>query len=136
MVDCIFCEIVAGRAPATVVREDDRTLAFMDIFPATPGHCVVVPKRHAADLVAIDPDDLAACVLAARELACRGLDGLGAIGVNLINSCRAGAWQTVFHFHLHVIPRYADDPLRLPWIPGAGDMDEIGAAAAALRGEA
>jgi histidine triad (HIT) family protein len=133
-VDCIFCKIVAGEIPATVVRSDERTLAFMDIAPGTRGHCLVIPRAHAADLTEISPEDLAACAIAAQDLAKRALDGLGAEGVNLINSCRPAAWQTVFHFHLHVIPRYADDGLRLPWTPTPADADELQAAAAILCG--
>jgi histidine triad (HIT) family protein len=133
-VDCLFCEILAGRIPATIVREDDRTVAFMDIFPATRGHCLVIPRTHAADLLAIDPADLTACVVAAQDLAGRAVDGLGAVGVNLINSCRPGAWQTVLHFHLHVIPRYEADGMVLPWTPAAADPDALRDAAAILRG--
>jgi histidine triad (HIT) family protein len=132
-VDCIFCKIVAGELPATIVRSDERTLAFMDINPGTRGHCLVIPRAHAADLTEISAADLAACASAAQELARRALADLGAEGVNLINSCRAAAWQTVFHFHVHVVPRYADDGLRLPWTPAPGDMDEIRAAAEILR---
>jgi histidine triad (HIT) family protein len=133
---CLFCKIVAGEVPSTIVQEDERTLAFMDINPATRGHALVVPRRHAQDLLSVDEEDLAACAAAAKRLAARIHDALGADGVNLLNSCGSAAWQTVFHFHLHVIPRYADDPLRLPWRPQPGDPDEVAGAAAALRGEA
>jgi histidine triad (HIT) family protein len=133
-VDCIFCKIVAGELPATIVRSDERTLAFMDINPGTRGHCLVIPRAHAADLTELPADDLAACAVAAQDLARRALDDLGAEGVNLINSCRAAAWQTVFHFHIHVVPRYAGDGLRLPWTPAPADMDELNAAADILRG--
>ena len=92
----------------------------MDINPATRGHVLVVPREHARDLLEIPREDLAACAAAAQELAVRVQDRLGADGVNLLNSCGRAAWQTVFHFHVHVIPRYAGDPLRLPWRPGAG----------------
>jgi histidine triad (HIT) family protein len=132
--DCIFCRIVAGDVPATVVRADERTLAFMDINPGSRGHCLVIPRAHAADLAEIDPDDLAACAVAAQDLARRALDRLGAEGVNLVNSCRAAAWQTVFHFHLHVIPRYRGDGLVLPWTPAPADPDEVAAAAGLLSG--
>ncbi len=132
--DCLFCKSVAGDIPATRVREDERTVAFMDINPATRGHALVVPRAHATDLHEIPPDDLAACAHAAQELAGRMRDRLGADGINLLNSCGAPAWQTVFHFHVHVIPRYEDDPLRLPWRPAPGDEDEIAAAAEALSG--
>ena len=130
--DCLFCKIVAGELPATIVAEDERTVAFMDIRPATRGHALVIPRAHVPDLHAIDPDDLRAVAVAAQRLASRARDRLGADGVNLLNSNGAAAWQTVFHFHVHVIPRYDGDPLRLPWVPGPGDMDDIKAAAAQL----
>ena len=130
--DCLFCKIAAGEIPATRVREDDRTIAFMDINPATRGHVLVIPRDHATDLLEVGGDDLTACAAAARELAARLTEKLGADGVNLLNSCGRAAWQTVFHFHVHVIPRYAGDPLRLPWTPAPGDRDEIAAAAEAL----
>lgn len=130
--DCIFCKILAGELPATIVDEDERTIAFMDIAPATRGHALVIPRAHSADLLAVDPQDLAAAAHASRRLAARMFERLGAQGVNLVNSCGPLAWQTVFHFHIHVIPRYPDDPLRLPWTPTPGDMDEIAAAAQEL----
>jgi histidine triad (HIT) family protein len=117
----------------TIVREDERTVAFMDINPATRGHALVVPRRHVRDLVEVGREDLDATMAASQELARRAVDRLHAAGVNLLNSCGQAAWQTVFHFHIHVIPRYEDDPLRLPWVPAEGDRDEIEAAAAALR---
>jgi histidine triad (HIT) family protein len=132
--DCIFCKIVAGELPARIVREDERTIAFMDIAPATYGHTLVIPRNHAQDLLTIPGDDLEAVVRAGQQVAARAKERLGADGVNLINSCGAEAWQTVFHFHLHVIPRYADDPLKLPWVPQQGDPDEIATAAAQLIG--
>jgi len=132
--DCIFCQIVAGELPAQRVDEDERTVAFMDINPATSGHALVIPREHASDLREVSDEDLTACSLAARRLAERAIERLGADGVNLLNACGAAAWQTVFHFHVHVIPRYEGDPLRLPWIPGPGDGDQIAAAAERLRG--
>ena len=117
---CIFCKIVAGELPATIVDEDERTVAFMDINPATRGHALVIPRTHAPDLLSVDPEDLNAVALAAQRLAARVMERLAADGVNLVNSCGAVAWQTVFHFHVHVIPRYAGDPLRLPWVPAPG----------------
>jgi histidine triad (HIT) family protein len=132
--DCIFCKIVAGELPATIVGEDERTVAFMDIAPATRGHALVIPREHSADLLSVDPDDLAAVSLAAKGLAGRLSERLGAEGVNLLNACGAVAFQTVFHFHVHVIPRYEGDGLRLPWVPAPGDSDEIKAAAQELSG--
>jgi histidine triad (HIT) family protein len=131
--DCLFCKIVAGEIPATVVASDERTVTFMDINPATRGHALVVPRNHARDLLEIEPDDLAAVALAAQRQAKTASAVLDADGITLINSCGAAAWQTVFHFHVHVIPRYTDDPLKLPWIPGPGDMEEIAATGAELK---
>ena len=130
--DCLFCKIVAGELPATVVDSDDRTISFMDINPATKGHALVIPRDHARDLLALSQEDLDACMRASQRAAQRAMDRLDADGVNLLNSCGPAAWQTVFHFHVHVIPRYDNDPLRLPWSPEPGDRDEIARAAEAL----
>ena len=131
--DCIFCKIIAGELPSTIVAEDERTVSFMDINPGTRGHALVIPREHATNLLEISEEDLAACAAAAQRLARKATDNLGAAGVNLVNSCGAAAWQTVFHFHIHVIPRYEDDPLQLPWTPAPGDADEIKAAAEELK---
>ena len=133
--DCLFCGIVAGSIPSETIDSDEHTVAFMDINPATAGHALVVPREHSADLLEIGDEDLTAVTLAAQRLAKRMKDVLGADGINLINACGAAAWQTVFHFHIHVVPRYEDDPLKLPWVPEPGDSDEIAATAAKLRGE-
>ncbi len=130
--ECLFCSIVAGDVPASVIAEDERTIAFMDINPATAGHALVIPKAHCRDLYEISSDDLTATTLAAQAVALRARDALGADGVNLLNSCGGAAWQTVFHFHIHVVPRYDGDPLQLPWLPAAGEADAIAAAAALL----
>jgi histidine triad (HIT) family protein len=133
--DCLFCGIVDGSVPSQIIDSDERTVAFMDIAPATPGHALVVPRRHSADLLEIEEDDLSATLIASQRLARRMKDVLEADGINLINACGAAAWQTVFHFHIHVVPRYEDDPLKLPWIPEEGDPDEIARVAGRLRGD-
>ena len=133
--DCLFCKIVAGEIPATVVAQDERTVTFMDINPATRGHVLVIPREHARDVHEIDPEDLKAVAVSAQRAAARAVRALGADGVNLLQSSGPAAWQTVFHFHMHVIPRYAGDPLRLPWVPAPGDMDDIAAAGAELESE-
>ena len=132
--DCLFCRIVAGELPATRVAEDERTITFMDINPATRGHVLVIPREHAKDLLAIDTEDLAAVAKAAQKVASTMPERLGADGVNLLNSCGRAAWQTVFHFHVHVIPRYEDDPLRLPGQPMQPEEGELAQVAAELRG--
>lgn len=124
--NCIFCGIVAGDIPATRVAETDRAIAFMDIAPATPGHLLVIPRVHSADLREAAPEDLTAVTLLAQSLIGRVIERLdGATGANLLSCIGPDAWQTVFHTHLHVIPRYPDDPMVLPWKPQAGDLDEI-----------
>ena len=124
--DCVFCQIIAGDSPAQIVDQDEHTLAFMDVSPATRGHVLVVPRRHSPDLLQIGPEDLDATMRMAQRLAGRLEERLRADGVNLLNACGAAAWQTV-------IPRYEDDPLKLPWTPQRGDQDEIAAVAQELR---
>lgn len=131
--DCLFCKIVAGELPSQQVDADERTVAFMDISPATRGHALVVPREHVVNVLEVEREDLEAVAVAAQRLARRAVERLGADGVNLINSCGAAAWQTVFHLHMHVIPRYENDPLKLPWVPSPGDPDEIAATAELLR---
>ena len=134
MPDCIFCKIVAGELPSQIVDSDERTVAFMDISPATPGHALVIPRAHSEDLMSVPEEDLIATMLAVRRLAQRMRETIQPDGVNVLNSCGRAAWQTVFHFHVHVIPRYHDDPLELPWVPSAGDPEQIAAVADRIRG--
>ena len=130
--NCIFCKILASDLPAAIVAEDERTISFLDIAPATRGHALVIPRTHTSDLLSVDDADLYAVASASRRLAGRLKERLGADGVNLLNSCGAAAFQTVFHFHMHVIPRYEGDPLRLPWTPTPGDPEEIATVAREL----
>jgi histidine triad (HIT) family protein len=132
--DCIFCKIIAGELPGEIIDSDERTVAFMDINPATRGHALVVPRAHSADLMDVADDDLEATNAAARRLAARMDETLEPDGFNILNCCRPAAWQTVFHFHVHVIPRYDDDPLRLPTRPMDVDQEELGKVAAEIRG--
>jgi histidine triad (HIT) family protein len=131
--DCLFCGIVAGDVPAQIVDSDEHTVAFMDINPATRGHALVVPRTHSADLFEISDQDLERTTLAARRLARKIRAALEPDGFNTLNSCGSVAWQTIFHFHLHVVPRYEDDPLKLPWTPSAGEAEEIAALADRIR---
>ena len=132
--DCLFCSILSGDVPAEIVDEDEHTIAFMDINPWTRGHALVIPRTHSRNLFEIGEDDLARTASGAKRLAARMRDRLGCDGVNLLNSCEPAAWQTVFHFHVHVIPRYADDPLELPTRPQKADPEELAAVAGELRG--
>jgi histidine triad (HIT) family protein len=131
--DCIFCKILAGELPARIVDEDELTIAFMDIAPATRGHALVIPRAHSSDLMSVGERDLQAVLLAARRLAGRMRERLGADGINLLNSTGQAAWQTVFHLHVHVIPRYEGDPLQLPGKPQEVEQDELAKIADELR---
>jgi histidine triad (HIT) family protein len=122
---CIFCRIVAGELPSTRIHEDERAIVIMDINPATSGHALVIPRAHARDIHDISDDDLAHCAVVAREIADRATANLGADGVTIMQANAAAAWQTVFHYHVHVIPRYANDPLVLPWKPVPADPAAI-----------
>ena len=133
--DCLFCGIVAGDVPGQIVDSDEHTVAFMDINPATRGHALVIPREHSTDLMDISDEDLEHTIIAARRLAKRMEETLEPDGFNILNSCRPAAWQTVFHFHVHVVPRFEDDPLKLPWVPEEGDPDEIARLADKIRGE-
>ncbi len=112
--DCIFCAIVAGAAPAAVVHDDDDTLAFMDINPVSRGHVLVVPKKHYRNLYDVDPEAAAAVMRTTVHVARAVRAALQPDGMNLFQSNERAAFQSVFHFHVHIIPRWIGDELRLP----------------------
>jgi len=131
---CIFCAIVAGHAPAEVVYEDEHTLAFMDINPAIQGHVLVVPKKHARDIFDIAEKEAQHVMRAAVRVA-RAVDqALHPDGVNLIQANRRAAFQSVFHFHVHVIPRWWDDGIAPPWKHARGEPEALREAAERIRG--
>ena len=115
------------------VYEDDQTVAFMDINPASLGHSLVIPKHHACDLTDVDVEDLRAMGSPAQRVGKALVGGLGPAGVNLMLSSGRAAFLSVFHIHFHVIPRYPDDHIRLPWIPASGDPKAIADAGWSLR---
>jgi histidine triad (HIT) family protein len=115
MTECVFCKIVAHEASAFIVAEDDRTIAFLDRGQATEGHTLVVPRLHAADLWDVSVEDAAAVMVMAKRVALRLEQRLAPDGLNLVQSNRPAAWQDVFHFHLHVVPRWEGDRLVPPW---------------------
>jgi histidine triad (HIT) family protein len=136
MTDCLLCQLTRGEVEVSIVREDERTVVFMDIQPLVPGHMLVVPRAHAAYLADLDPEDgaqlfrigqLAAAALRHSELRCEG--------VNFFLADGAAAGQEIFHVHLHVFPRYDGDGfgLRLPPGYSVRPRDELDHAAAALR---
>jgi histidine triad (HIT) family protein len=115
MEGCVFCAIVGGRAPAHRLLEDEHTVSFLSIAPATLGHALVVPRRHADDLWDLEDDEHAHVARAAGRVARLLRVALQPSGVNLVHATGAAAWQTVFHFHTHVVPRYRADELQPPW---------------------
>jgi histidine triad (HIT) family protein len=130
--DCVFCAIVAGEAPASVVHEDPAVLAFLDIRPVTPGHVLVIPKRHAPYLADLDEATGARVFVVAMRLAATlRASGLRCEGINLFLADGEAAFQEVFHTHLHVFPRFADDTFRIDadWSlnPSRAELDAIAA---------
>ncbi len=114
MDDCVFCKIIAGTIPASVVYEDERTFAFLDIRPNNKGHVLVVPRAHHADVHALPDDDLCAIARTGKRVAQALTRAVAAEGVNLIMNNGAAAGQIVFHAHLHVIPRFGGDAVFSP----------------------
>jgi histidine triad (HIT) family protein len=112
---CVFCAIVAGAAPAERVYEDASVIAIMDLHPATTGHVLVIPKHHAPDLWHIEPAEAAEAMAASIQVAGMIRRALGPAGINLVHASGQAAWQTVFHFHLHLVPRFEGDGLVPPW---------------------
>ena len=131
--DCVFCRIVAGPAPAFVVAEDERTVAFLDRAPANPGHTLVVPRAHATDIWAIPEADATAVMAMAKRVAHVLDHRLAPDGLNLVQANRAAGWQEVFHFHLHVVPRWHGDDLVRPWRHNNANDDQLAETLERLR---
>lgn len=131
--ECIFCSIVAGDIPAIKVYEDAETLSFMDINPGNPGHLLVIPKQHYRNIFDIPAETAGKIMEIGAKVAGVIKDVLNPDGLNLFQSSEAAAFQSVFHFHLHLLPRWEGDSLLLPWKPKPGDMDEIRKVAAKLK---
>ena len=131
--DCIFCQIVAGDAPAYMVAEDDLTVAFLDRTQVTKGHTLVVPRAHASDIWEISERDATAVMVMAKRVAHLLDERLTPDGLNLTQSNRPAGWQDVFHFHLHVIPRWSGDGLTPPWRSSHPPEDVLATTLARLR---
>ena len=133
--ECIFCAIVEGKIPSSKVYEDEYVFAFMDIAPANPGHLLIIPKQHYRNIFDMPAEVGSKIMEAAVPLAAAMRKALNPDGLNLFQSNEAAGFQTVFHFHLHLIPRWEGDPLRLPWIPSDGDIKEINSIATKIQKE-
>jgi len=132
--DCLFCKIIAGEIPCFNLFENDETLAFMDINPANEGHALVIPKEHSRDVHAVSGAAITATVTTAKKIAAAIDKTLNPDGLNLLQCNGPAAAQSVFHFHMHVLPRLEGDELKLNWGLKPGDMDAIGALAERIRG--
>jgi len=123
--DCVFCKIRDGQIPSMKVYEDEATLAFMDINPLNSGHCLVVTRRHAATLWEAEVADLQAAIATARKVALGLREALKPDGLNMLQANGAAAFQSVPHFHLHLIPRWVRDGKGFDWTPVPGDREQI-----------
>ena len=133
MTDCIFCDIVAGTAPSERVAENDRALALMDINPATAGHTLIISKAHADDIWDLGAEDGSAVWSLTIDVAKAIRSGLSPEGLTLFQANRKAGWQDVFHFHLHLVPRWSTDELVKPWQPSSARREGIGEVAAKIR---
>jgi histidine triad (HIT) family protein len=132
---CIFCAIIEGQAPAEVVFEDEETLAFMDINPANPGHTLVIPKMHVRDIYGMDEETAAAVMRTTVRVARAIKRALQPDGMNLVQSNEHAGGQDIFHFHIHIIPRWYGDGLRLARPPEIRRTMSIKEAAARISRE-
>jgi histidine triad (HIT) family protein len=122
---CVFCDIVHGRLPAAIGFEDDRTMAFLDITAVAKGHLLVIPKGHAADLWEVSEEDAVAVMRTVHRMAQRIRTVLDPDGLTLFQANRDAGWQDVFHLHVHLVPRAADDHLARPWTAAPVTLDAL-----------
>jgi histidine triad (HIT) family protein len=131
--DCVFCKIIEGELPSMRVYEDDRTLTIMDINPVNSGHCLVIPKPHAPTLWDADPADLQAAITAAQKVAVALKTVVKPDGLNMLQANGSAAFQSVPHYHLHLIPRWHNDGKGFDWPLVPGDRGQIQAIGERLR---
>ena len=131
--DCVFCKIRDGQIPSLKIFEDEKTLAFMDINPLNSGHCLVITKNHAATLFETEVEDLQAAIASAQRVALAIRDGLKPDGLNMLQANGAAAFQSVPHFHLHLIPRWTNDGKGFDWKLVPGNREHIMKAGERLR---
>jgi histidine triad (HIT) family protein len=123
--DCIFCKIVAGEIPSKKIYEDEQFFAFLDIFPAGRGHSLVIPKEHHADIHSTSADLYGQLAASAKKVADLLQGKLGSEGTTIFQMNREAGWQTVFHIHMHVIPRWSRDGLHKPWDIAPADEADL-----------
>ena len=133
MTDCVFCKIRDGAIPSVKIYEDERTLCFMDINPLNRGHCLIVTKRHAATIWESSVEELGSAMEAAKRIALALREALQPDGLNLLQANGAAAFQSVPHFHLHLIPRWTNDGKGFDWPLVPGERGAIVAAGDKIR---
>ena len=131
--NCIFCKIANGEIPSRTIEENDMFRVVLDVAPATKGHALILPKDHYRNLYDLPEETAAEVLKMAKKLALKMKDKLGCDGVNIVQNNEETAGQTVFHFHMHVIPRYKGDKQIIGWRPGQPTGEELDATAAELR---
>ncbi|MCR5509598.1 MAG: HIT family protein [Lachnospiraceae bacterium] len=133
--DCIFCKIAAGEIPSQTIYEDDSYRVILDLGPAAKGHALILPKEHYADIFELPEAKAGEVFKLARNMAVKMKAALKCDGFNIVQNNGEVAGQTVFHFHMHLIPRYADDGQDINWKPGEPSQDELKETADIIRGE-
>ena len=133
MEDCIFCKIAAGEIPSATVYEDDTFRVILDLGPAAKGHALILPKRHFADVTELSEEVAANLLPLGAKIGTAMKKGLGCTGFNLVQNNGLSAGQTVFHFHMQVIPRYEGGPEMVTWVPGSAEQEELQKTAACIR---
>lgn len=123
--ECVFCKIRDGQIPSFKIYEDSKTLAFMDINPLNPGHCLVATNTHAPTIFDADPADLQAAIAVVKKVAAAVRSAVRADGVNILQANGAAAFQSVPHLHFHVIPRFVNDGKGFDWKLVPGEKEEI-----------
>jgi len=123
--DCIFCKLANGIIPTNSIYEDEEFNVILDLAPATKGHALILPKEHAANIYELPEETAGKVFKLAKKLATKMTDKLGADGFNIVQNNGEIAGQTVFHFHLHLIPRYADDNQEILWNPTSPSAEEL-----------
>ena len=133
MADCVFCRIMAKQVPASVVFEDEQTLAFMDLGQVNPGHVLVAAKAHAENVYALDDTQAGAVFRSVARVARAIRDAFAPQGLSVYQANGKAAGQTVFHFHVHLVPRYEDDGMNLTWPVKNPARDKLEEYAAKVR---
>ena len=133
MSDCIFCKIANGEIPSATLYEDEDFRVILDLGPASKGHALILPKAHAANIYEISDDMAAKAMILAKKMATKMTEALKCDGFNIVQNNGEPAGQTVFHFHMHVIPRHAGDDVQVTWKQGETESESLKALADAIK---